>query len=182
MSYGMSVFKRGRIVMTDMVEKWGQAVAERGFAQIPNYLLLLNSFLDEEKRLTPVEMLVLLQLVGSWWQKDNMPFPSMATLAKRSGVSERQVQRAVSRLARDNFIAKTKRRTQGIIASNAYDLSPLVELLGEVAKAFPNEFPRVIKRRQPAMKGSAEALVPEAAEASHKPKGKIVFKKRELST
>lgn len=134
--------------MADIVEKWGWAVAERGFAQIPNYLLLLNSFLDDEKRLTPVEMLVLLQLVGSWWQKDNLPFPSMATLAKRAGVSERQVQRAVTRLVKDEFIAKVKRRNQGIIASNAYDLAPLVALLEQVAKAFPNEFPRAVKRRR----------------------------------
>lgn len=134
--------------MADIVEKWGQAVAERGFAQIPNYLLLLNNFLDEEKRLTPVELLVLFQLVGAWWQKENMPFPSMATLAKRLGVSERQVQRAITRLVKDNIIAKTKRRSQGIIASNAYDLAPLVDLLGQVAKAFPNEFPRTIKRRR----------------------------------
>ncbi len=134
--------------MADMVEKWGQAVAERGFAQIPNYLLLLNNFLDEDRRLTPVELLVLFQLVGAWWQKENMPFPSMATLARRLGVSERQVQRAVARLVKDGIIAKVKRRTHGIIASNAYDLSPLVDLLNEVAKAFPNEFPRTIKIRR----------------------------------
>lgn len=134
--------------MVDMVDKWGEAVAERGFAQIPNYLLLLNNFLDEEKRLAPVEFLVLLQLVGAWWRKDNLPFPSMATLAVRVGASERQVQRAVARLVKDNIIAKVKRRSSGIIASNAYDLAPLVALLGEVAKAFPNEFPRVIKRRE----------------------------------
>lgn len=134
--------------MSDVVEKWGQAVAERGFAQIPNYLLLLNGFLDPERRLTPVEMLVLLQLVGAWWQKDNMPFPSMATLATRSGVSERQVQRAVTRLVKDGIIGKTKRRSQGIIASNAYDMTPLVKLLEEVAKAYPNEFPRTLIKRK----------------------------------
>lgn len=170
--------------MSDMVEKWGQAVAERGFAQIPNYLLLLNSFLDEDRHLTPVEMLVLLQLVGAWWQKENMPFPSMATLAKRAGVSERQVQRAVTRLVKDNIIAKSKRRNQGIIASNAYDLSPLVKLLEEVAKAFPNEFPRTIKRRQLAPKSLKELAATDTTDIEPKikvkPKGKIVLKKRAI--
>ena len=43
--------------MNDIAEKWGRPVAERGFAQIPNYLLLLNQFLGRENRLAPVELL-----------------------------------------------------------------------------------------------------------------------------
>lgn len=131
--------------MSDIVEKWGKEVASRGFAQVPNYLLLLNTFLDEDKTLTPVELLVLVQLVGSWWQKDSMPFPSMATLAARAGVSERQVQRAVARLVEDGFVGRVKRRSKGLVASNAYDLEPLVQVLKEVAAAFPNEYPRSVR-------------------------------------
>jgi hypothetical protein len=132
--------------MSDVAEKWGLPVAQRGFSQVPNYLLLLNQFLDEEHRLSPAELLVLIQLVGSWWKKDALPFPSMATLAKRCGVSTRQIQRAVNRLEAAGFIQRVKRRSSGIISSNAYDLSPLVAVLGEVAKAFPNEFPRNVDR------------------------------------
>lgn len=132
--------------MSDVAEKWGVPVAQRGFAQVPNYLLLLNQFLDEEHRLSPAELLVLIQLVGSWWKKDALPFPSMATLAKRCGVSTRQIQRAVNSLEAAGFIQRVKRRSSGIISSNAYDLSPLVAVLGEVAKAFPNEFPRNVDR------------------------------------
>ncbi len=133
--------------MADITDKWGELVAERGFAQVPNYLMLINGFLDEDSRLTPVELLVLLQLVGAWWQKDNPPFPSMATLAVRVGASERQVQRAVTRLVKDNLLRKVKRRAKGIIASNAYDLTPLVETLNEIARRFPNQFPRAIAQR-----------------------------------
>lgn len=134
--------------MSDVAEKWGAAVAGRGFAQIPNYLLLVNQFLDRERRLSPVELLVLLQLVGSWWRKDALPFPSMGTLAARCGVSDRQIQRAINRLAQLELIKRVNRRTKGIIASNAYDLTPLTEFLSEVAKAFPNEFPRRIDREK----------------------------------
>lgn len=129
----------------DVVDKWGEEVARRGFAQVPNYLLLLNQFLDKEHRLSPVELLIVLQLVGNWWRKGDLPFPSMGTLAVRCGVSDRQIQRAINRLVAGGFITRTKRRGhKGIIASNAYDLEPLVKLLGLVAKAFPNEFPRKI--------------------------------------
>ena len=66
----------------------------------------------------------------------------MATLAQRSGVSERQVQRAVGKLEKAKFLKRVKRRSSGIIASNAYDLSPLIEILETVAQAFPNAYPR----------------------------------------
>lgn len=126
----------------NVVGKWGTAVAERGFAQLPNYLLFLNQFLDAELRLSPIELLVLIELAAAWWRKRDLPFPSMATLATRCGVSQRQIQRAVTRLEKDGFLKRVKRRTSGIIASNAYDLAPLVELLERVAQAFPNAFPR----------------------------------------
>jgi DNA-binding transcriptional MocR family regulator len=132
--------------MSDVVQKWGQKVAERGFAQIPTYLLNLNRFLDSEHRLSPVELLVLYQLVGSWWKKAENPFPSMATLANRCGVSQRQVQRAINNLDRQKLIARIKRKNSGIIASNAYSLEPLVTFLGKVAASFPNEYPRRVTK------------------------------------
>ena len=130
----------------DITAKWGKPVAERGFAQMPNYLLFINQFLDKDHRLSPVELLVLFQLVGTWWKKGDMPFPSMGTLAIRCGVSDRQIQRAVNQLEKIGLLKRVNRRIKGIISSNAYDLSPLVEILEEIAKVFPNEFPRNVDR------------------------------------
>jgi hypothetical protein len=137
--------------VSDVSEKWGDSVAGRGFAQIPNYLMLINNFLDESNRLSPLELLVLLQLVGTWWKKGDMPFPSMGTLAVRCGVSLRQMQRTITDLEQRGLIGRVSRRRQGLKASNAYNLSPLVAYLGEVAKAFPNEFPRRIRRVDPSV-------------------------------
>jgi predicted transcriptional regulator len=135
--------------MSDILEKWGQPVAERGFAQIPNYLLLLNQFLEEERRLSPVEMLVLIQLVGIWWKKGNMPFPSMVTLAVRCGVSDRQIQRTIGKLEKKGLIERKKRPSDtGLKVNNAYDLHPLIGVLNQVAKAFPNAFPRNVGREK----------------------------------
>ncbi len=130
----------------DVAAKWGKPVAERGFAQVPNYLLLLNQFVDEDERLSPVELLVLIQLVGTWWRRGELPFPSMRTLALRCGVSERQIQRAIKRLIDRGLLKKVKRRTKGIISSNAYDLEPLVELLNEIPRHFENIYPRGVER------------------------------------
>lgn len=131
--------------MNDMVRKWGNAVAGKGFTQLPNYLLLLNQFLDEDRRLSPTEVLVLYQLVGAWWKPDDMPFPAITTLAERCGVSSRQVQRAVTALEKADLIRRVKRQRGRLKASNAYDLSPLVRTLEQISKAFPNKYPRKMK-------------------------------------
>lgn len=132
--------------MADIVDKWGKLVGERGFAQVPNHLLLLNTFLDEDHQLSATELLILIQIVGTWWKTDDLPFPSLSTLAARCGVSSRQVQRSIGRLETLGFIKRTKRRNKGIMANNAYDLAPLVKLLNSVAKAFPNAYPRNIDK------------------------------------
>jgi hypothetical protein len=101
------------------------------------------------------------QLAGSWWRRDSMPFPSMGTLAVRCGVSERQIQRAINHLVDLKLIERVNRRTKGIIASNAYDLAPLVEILGEIAKVFPNEFPRNVNR------ATAQAVIARLTATGH---------------
>lgn len=156
--------------MSDVSDKWGRAVAERGFAQIPNYLLLINQFLDEEHSLSSVELLVLIQLVSSWWKKDELPFPSMTTLGARCGVSSRQIQRAINRLESIGFIGRINRRDKGIVASNAYDLKPIVRILGLIAKQFPNEFPRKISKD---MAQKISAALPSIV--AEKPRRKLVL-------
>ena len=133
--------------MQDMVSKWGAKVAARGFTQIPNYLVQLNVFVHEDHKLPPAEMVVLLQLVATWWKKDEMPFPSMSTIADRAGISERQVQRAIKSLVEKGYVVKAKHKIKGIIASNVYDLTPLVQNLQTVADHYINKHPREIKIR-----------------------------------
>jgi hypothetical protein len=127
--------------MAEISDKWGDRVAARGFAQLPNYLVQLNQFLGDDN-LSPIELLVLIQLSATWWKKDDLPFPSVATLAARCGVSGRQVQRALNRLEELKLIQRVRRRIRGIISSNAYDLAPLVAFLDDLAKVYPNAYPR----------------------------------------
>lgn len=131
-----------------IVQKWGEPVARRGFAQVPNYLLHLNQFLDRPQRLGALELLVLIQLVATWWKKDELPFPSMKTLALRSGASERQIQRTVNRLEELGLIQRVK-RGEGLMSSNAYDLRPLVELLTRIPAFYPNDRPRKLTVDKP---------------------------------
>lgn len=126
--------------MSEVSEKWGEVVAQRGFSQIPNVLLTLNQFADP--KLSPLELLILIELSGMWWKKNEPPYPSMKTLAARCGASERQIARAIKKLESIPLLAREKRRSKGIISTNAYNLLPLADALEEVAKAFPTKFPR----------------------------------------
>lgn len=141
--------------MSEIVDKWGLEVAQRGFSQIPNYLILLNQFIDKENRLSPLELLVLVQLAGAWWKKEELPFPSMRTLATRCGTSERQILRAISHLDELGLLKRVKRRSKGLISSNAYDLAPLTEVLKEIAHIYPNEFPRDVQKGKLPLRKSA---------------------------
>lgn len=131
--------------MQDISSKWGKEVAERGFTQIPNYLIRINMFVHDDHKLSPTETIVLFHLIASWWKKDEMPFPSLSTLAEQIGISQRQVQRSVNTLEEKGYIKRMKKKVKGVIASNVYDLSPLVEILNTVAGHFINKHPRNIK-------------------------------------
>ncbi len=141
--------------MQDIKSKWGEKVAERGFTQIPNYLLQINTYVHDDHQLTPTEMIVLLQLISSWWKKNEMPYPSMKTLAEKICVSERQIQRSVNSLEEKGYIKKDKKKVKGIIATNIYDLTPLIEHLNTIADHFVNKHPRRIK--EPTEKQSTES-------------------------
>jgi len=162
--------------MSDVADKWGKKVAERGFAQVPNYLLLINQFLDEEHTLSPAELLILIQLSSSWWKKAEMPFPSMSTLAARCGVSSRQVQRAINNLENIGLIGRVKRRENGIVSSNAYNMEPLVQVLSLIANQFPNEFPRKVSKET--IEKISSSL---SAETAKKPRRRLVMPRKKAS-
>lgn len=134
--------------MSDILSKWGKEVAERGFTQIPNYLLQINMFVHDDHKLSASETLILIHLIASWWNKDEMPFPSMKTLAERSGISERQVQRALKALEEKGYLTKTKKKIKTVISSNVYDLMPTVKILEEVAGHYGNAHPRKIQNNK----------------------------------
>ncbi|MBS1066905.1 helix-turn-helix domain-containing protein [Gluconobacter kondonii] len=129
-----------------MVNKWGKKVSERGFTQIPIYLLNINRFLTGEFRLKPTELMVLFHLVSTWWKADENPFPSMATLAVRCGVSSRQVQRSINKLDSLGFISRKNRKQQKMILSNSYSMKPLVLILSAIAEEYPTEYPRKVTK------------------------------------
>jgi len=124
-------------------QKWGSAAINAGFSILPNHFISINQFVQEEARITPTEMLVVLQIISSWWSKERLPFPSKATIAARAGLSPRQVQRALTALEQKGYIERLTRynRSQAR-ASNQYDLSGLVAAVVKAAEENPGAFKR----------------------------------------
>ena len=119
-------------------KKWGGEAIDAGFTIIPNHLLGINEFLAPEKRLSPTEIVVLLQLLTAWWSAERMPFPSKNSIAKRTALSPRQVQRSLTGLEEKGFISRIARFTpdRGRL-SNVYDLEGTVMRVSAVATEYP---------------------------------------------
>lgn len=119
------------VASTPIQDKWGEAL-NGGFVVIPSALLRYQY----ELKIDCNEMVVLLNLLMSWWKSDDLPYPRPTTLANRMGVSARTVQRQIQSLEGKGLIkriwvdgAKPDQRT-----SARYDLSGIVTKLKELGR------------------------------------------------
>ena len=120
--------------MNNAVAKlWGTAVTtgETGFTPVPD--ILLRS--QERMRLTPMELVVLLNVLMHWWEPGDWPHPRISAISDRIGTTPRTVQRAIRTLQDKGLLVHRlpeKRRAGGTI--RRYDLSGLVARLQELAE------------------------------------------------
>jgi DNA-binding MarR family transcriptional regulator len=106
-------------------EKWGEA-ARGGFQAVPD-LLLKN---QDELKLNPTELVVLLNVLMHWWYRDQKPFPRPTTIARRMGSTVRTVQRAITKLENEGLLIRRRGEKRTIVL----DPDPLVRRLSELAK------------------------------------------------
>lgn len=115
------------------VEGRWKEVAKAGYQPVPDVLI----FYQHELGVRSEDLNVLLNLSAHWYQPKRMPYPRPTTIAKRMGVSERSVQRSLTRLKQLGLIGKTKNAD----GRPSFDLAPLVEKLRPYAE-------RKIKERE----------------------------------
>ncbi len=86
-------------------EKWQGAVREgSGFVAVPMALLRLQS----KYELSATDMLVLINLLGHWWEPTSPVYPRSSTIAKRMGVTKRTVQRSTKTLEKKGLLERDK--------------------------------------------------------------------------
>jgi len=109
-----------------ITERWGR-LSETGFTAIPNTLIHAQS----ELKLNPNQIVILLNLIMHWWSPESHPFPRSHTIAKRSGLGLRTVQRELSDLEKRKLIRRIRRDDSVLI-----DLSNLKQKLEEIAPHY----------------------------------------------
>lgn len=114
----------------------------------PRLLLLKQHDLD----LDAAEVVVLLNLIASWWDEHDFPYPAVATIADRMGVTSRTVQRSLEKLAVKGFIRRVRNSPGNGRSSDLkvtrYDLTGTVQRIIQSdsiptrkrAKPKPSEF------------------------------------------
>lgn len=114
-------------------DKFGVPVMKHGYTTLPNLLLQAQGRLA----IGHAEFNVLVQLISHWWDADRDPYPAKDTIARRMGLSPRQVQRYLTNLEKAGLIRRIARFSgQKAQIANAYDLGPLVRELGAIEPEF----------------------------------------------
>jgi predicted transcriptional regulator len=105
--------------------------------------------------LTATELLVLINLLSFWWYADALPFPRVATLAKRMNVTPRTVQRCLQKLVDKGLLAKKRDIGKDGMEREVLDPDGLVGTLKQMAMNDPT-----FEHRQHRMRVSDETACP----------------------
>lgn len=110
-----------RLLPVDSIpDRWGDAVSA-GFIAVPNILVKAQTRLD----LSPIDIVVILNIIMHWWHRDRRPSPRSTAIAKRSGLGHRTVQRSLRRLEDRGLV----RRIRIAKDKTEYKLDGLVDAL-----------------------------------------------------
>lgn len=132
--------------------KWTKPLMEAGWNAIPSIIIEKQEALG----LDAIDMNIILHLSNYWWHADNLPCPSVETIARAVGVSGRTVQKRVKALQELGLLTRTERRnTRFGSDTNLYSFEGLIaaslpfakEKLAERARRDQEERERVARKK-----------------------------------
>lgn len=87
-----------------MISKWGDAVTDAGWTNVPN-TLLKNAY---RLKLDPTETLTLIYLLRFWWKSNDMPYPSISKTSIEMGVTRKTMAKKFASLQEKGLIELIK--------------------------------------------------------------------------
>ena len=132
--------------------KWSKPLMAAGWTAMPSVMIEKQEALG----LDALDMNIILHLSHYWWTPDNLPHPSVATIAKAVGVKRRAVQKRLKALHELGMIEREERRyTQNGSATNKYGFKGLIakatpfanEKVAEIAKKKKEKEERLSRKK-----------------------------------
>lgn len=142
-------------------KKWSKTLMDAGWNALPSIIIEKQEALG----LDAIDMNIIVHLSNYWWRPDNLPHPSVETIAKAIGVKARTIQKRIKALEAANLIKREERRyTKGGSTTNLYSFEGLIaaarpfaeEKIAEIAAATEAKRKR-LERKKPKLVVSNDA-------------------------
>lgn len=105
-------------------KKWSKPLMKAGWNAIPNVIIEKQAALG----LDAIDMNIIVHLSHYWWQAENLPRPSVETIAKAIGLKPRAVQKRIKALHELGLITRHERRhTRNGSVPNLYSFEGLIK-------------------------------------------------------
>jgi DNA-binding MarR family transcriptional regulator len=126
-----AIKKTGNETLRENEKKWTKSLMDAGWNAIPSVIIERQKALG----LDPIDMNIIVHLSNYWWKVENLPHPSVATIADAIGVKPRTVQKRITALQAGGILTRVERRkTRFGSATNLYDFRGLIKEATPYAK------------------------------------------------
>ena len=122
-----------------IAKRWGKPLTDAGWTAVPNTILEYQ----HELKLDSVDINILLHLWQRWWERNNLPHPSMSTIAGAMGVDRSTVQRHIRKMEGIGLLKRKFRKT-----SKNNNLTNEYEFSGLKKKAIPYAHKLLDKKKE----------------------------------
>jgi len=104
--------------------KWSKPLMAAGWNAIPSIIIEKQEALG----LDAIDMNIIIHLSNYWWRADNLPNPSVKTIAQAIGVKERTIQKRIKALHELGLLTRTERRKTRVGSdTNLYGFDGLIK-------------------------------------------------------
>ena len=118
---GYVIAKKEEMSSDDVAAPKEDEMLSQNISQKRSFTIIYNDFLDYEGLKSKEKLIIMLLMRYGATREESTAFPSISTLAKKSGMSERSVQYTLKKLVKKNLLTRKARfKANGGQSSNVY--------------------------------------------------------------